>query len=86
MPLLRPFLSIAFVFNVAYVSNSLPIIWVMTQGGPANKTDILVTYIYKMAFVLGRLGDAAAASLTVLVILIAFIIGFLQFGFEGYDA
>lgn len=63
LPQLRPFLGIAVIFNVAYVSNSLPIIWVMTGGGPAGGTDILVTHLYKLAFVFGRLGDAAALSM-----------------------
>ena len=34
------------VLNTIYVFNSFPIIWVTTQGGPANSTDILVTYLY----------------------------------------
>ena len=43
LPLLRPFINIAIVLNIIYVFNSFPIIWVMTQGDPANSTDILVT-------------------------------------------
>jgi multiple sugar transport system permease protein len=72
LPLLRPFITIATVLNVIYVFNSFPIIWVMTQGGPANSTDILVTYLYKLAFRFGRLGDAAALSLIMFAILFAF--------------
>lgn len=62
LPLLRPFLWVVLIFNVAYVTNSFPIIWILTQGGPANSTDILVTYLYKLAFTFGRLGEAAALS------------------------
>ena len=43
LPLLRPFINIALVLNIIYVFNSFPIIWVLTQGDPANSTDILVT-------------------------------------------
>ena len=57
-PLLRPFINIAIVLNTIYVFNSFPIIWVMTQGGPANSTDILVTHLYKLAFRIGKLGEA----------------------------
>ena len=42
------------MLNTIYVFNSFPIIWVMTQGGPANSTDILVTYLYKLAFRVGK--------------------------------
>ncbi|WP_442504129.1 carbohydrate ABC transporter permease [Marinivivus vitaminiproducens] len=71
-PLLRPFVTIATVLNVIYVFNSFPIIWVLTQGGPANSTDILVTHLYKLAFRVGRMGEAAAVSLVMFAILLAF--------------
>jgi multiple sugar transport system permease protein len=71
-PLLKPFINIAIVLNTIYVFNSFPIIWVMTQGGPANSTDILVTHLYKLAFRLGKLGEASAVSLVMFAILLVF--------------
>jgi multiple sugar transport system permease protein len=78
LPLLRPFINIAFVLNTIYVFNSFPIIWATTQGGPANSTDILVTYLYKLGFRLGRLGDAAAVSLIMFAILLVFTIFYVR--------
>ncbi len=72
LPLLRSFINIAIVLNVIYVFNSFPIIWVMTQGGPDNSTHILVTYLYELAFRLGRPGPAAAVSLVMLAIVFSF--------------
>lgn len=77
LPLLRPFLQIAVVLNVIYVFNSFPIIWIMTRGGPANNTDILITYVYKQAFAFGRIGNAAAGSVMMFGILLAFSLLFL---------
>ncbi|MBI4922684.1 MAG: sugar ABC transporter permease [Devosia nanyangense] len=74
LPLMRPFINIAIVLNVIYVFNSLPIIWVMTEGGPANGTDILVTYLYKLAFRFGQLGKASAISLIMFGVLLVFTI------------
>ena len=74
LPLLRPFINIAFVLNTIYVFNSFPIIWATTQGGPANSTDILVTYLYKAGFRLGKLGEAAAVSVIMFAILLLFTI------------
>lgn len=71
LPLMRPFINIALVLNVIYVFNSFPIIWVMTQGGPANQTDILVTYLYKLAFRFGKMGEAAVVSLIMFGLLLA---------------
>lgn len=73
-PLLKNFFNIALVLNIIHVFNSFPIIWVMTKGDPANSTDILVTYLYKLAFRYGRIGDAAAMSLVMFAVLLAFTI------------
>lgn len=78
LPVMRPFITIALVLNIIYVFNSFPIIWVMTEGGPANGTDILVTYLYKLAFVFGRLGDAAAVSLMMFATLLVFTLIYLR--------
>ncbi|MBV8098698.1 MAG: sugar ABC transporter permease [Verrucomicrobia bacterium] len=74
LPLLRPFINIALVLNVIYVFNSFPLIWVMTQGDPANSTDIFVTWLYKLAFRYGKLDSAAALSLVMFIILLGFTI------------
>jgi multiple sugar transport system permease protein len=76
LPLMKPFINIAIVLNVIYVFNSLPIIWVMTEGGPANGTDILVTYLYKLAFRFGQLGKASAISLIMFGVLLVFTIAY----------
>lgn len=77
MPLLWPFMQIALVLNVIYVFNSFPIIWIMTNGGPANRTDILITYVYKQAFAFGKLGNAAAGSVVMFAMLMVFAIIYL---------
>lgn len=73
-PLLRPFFNIVLVLNFIYVFNSFPLIWVMTQGDPANSTDILVTWLYKLAFRYGELGIASALSMVMFLILLALTI------------
>jgi multiple sugar transport system permease protein len=86
-PLLRPYLRITIVINLINVFNSFPIIWIMTQGGPADTTDILVTYLYKLAFVFGRMGDAAAMSIVMFVILFCFTLLYLRLALRsGVDA
>ena len=62
LPLVKPSLTVATVLNIIYVFNSFPIVWTMTKGDPASKTDVLVTYLYKLAFYNGKQGEAAAVS------------------------
>jgi len=62
LPLLQPVLTVATLVNLIYIFNSFPIIWTMTEGGPVNYTDTLVTYMYKRAFRGMDFGVAAAIS------------------------
>lgn len=71
IPLVRPSLTVSTVLNIIYVFNSFPIIWTITKGDPANRTDTLVTYLYKLAFYNGKQGDAAAVSVIGFLILFA---------------
>jgi multiple sugar transport system permease protein len=70
LPMIRPFINIAIVLNIIYAFNSFAIVWILTQGGPANSTDILVTYLYKIAFQYGKLSEASAMSLVMFSFLI----------------
>lgn len=70
IPLVRPALAVSTVLNIIYVFNSFPIIWTMTKGDPANHTDTLVTYLYKLAFYNGKQGQAAAVSVIGFLILL----------------
>ena len=83
LPLLRPFINIAVVMNTIGVFNSFPIIWVTTQGGPANSTDILVTYLYKLGFSFGKLGEASALSLMMFALLLVFTIIYVRLAMRG---
>ena len=70
LPLVKSSLTVATVLNIIYVFNSFPIIWTMTKGDPANHTDTLVTYLYKLAFYNNKQGEAAAVSVIGFIILL----------------
>ena len=78
LPLLRPVLNVAIVLNTIYVFNSFPIIWVMTQGGPANTTDTLITYLYKQAFKFSQPGQAQAMGVVSFLVLTVFSVWYLN--------
>jgi multiple sugar transport system permease protein len=70
IPLLRSVLLISLMSNFIVVFNSFPIIYVMTGGGPVNKTDILATYLYETAFADLDIGHASAIAILVSVVLL----------------
>ena len=71
IPLVRPSLTVSTVLNVIYVFNSFPIIYTITKGAPANKTDTLITYLYMLAFYDQKKGPATALSVVGFLILCA---------------
>jgi multiple sugar transport system permease protein len=78
LPLMRPYLNLAIVLNVIYVFNAFSVVWVLTEGGPADSTDVIVTYLFKLAFVFGRLGDAGAVSLLTFATLLTLTMVYLR--------
>ncbi len=69
LPLVRPSLTVSTVLNIIYVFNSFPIVYTMTKGAPANKTDTLVTFLYMLNFYDREKGPATALSVIGFVIL-----------------
>ena len=69
IPLVKPALTVSTVLNIIYVFNSFPIIYTMTKGAPANKTDTIVTYLYMLSFYERKKGPASALSVIGFLIL-----------------
>lgn len=78
LPLLRPVLTPAIVLGVVWTFNKFDIIYLITQGGPQEKTDILVSSMYKAAFQFYRYGFTAMFALVIFVILFLFILFYLR--------
>ena len=74
LPMLKPVLTPALVLGTIWTFNNLNVIWLVTnQGMPADKTHILVTYVYKAAFTYYRYGYAAAFSVLIFLILLLIV-------------
>lgn len=74
LPMLRP--TSFFVLLVSIVAavaggQAFDLIYVMTKGGPANSTQVLIIYIYQQAFQYSAFGYAAAMASILVVILLA---------------
>ena len=69
VPMVRPSLTVSTVLNIIYVFNSFPIVYTMTKGAPAHKTDTLITYLYMLNFNERQKGPATALSVIGFVVL-----------------
>ncbi|MCS7462134.1 sugar ABC transporter permease [Paenibacillus doosanensis] len=50
LPSLRPVLMVLFVMETMWALRAFDIIWVLTQGGPLDKTMVINVYAYEQAF------------------------------------
>jgi multiple sugar transport system permease protein len=62
LPLLRPALLAALLFRTIDAFRVFDLVFVMTQGGPANATNVLQYFGYKRMFAEGMMGSGAAIS------------------------
>jgi len=75
IPQLMPVLTPAVLLGTIWTFNNMLVIWLVSNGGqPADKTHILVTYIYKVAFTYYRYSYAAAFSVVVFLLLLGFVV------------
>jgi sn-glycerol 3-phosphate transport system permease protein len=72
LPLISPTTFFLLVINAVYAFfDTFGIIHVVTQGGPANATTILVYKVYVDGFVGLDLGGSAAQSVILMIMVIA---------------
>ena len=83
LPGIKYMVAIAAVFRLMRSFRSFDIIWLVTQGGPGTATEILNVYLYRVAFVFLKGGEAAALGLILLVITI--VTALLLFRSAGVD-
>ncbi|WP_291413938.1 carbohydrate ABC transporter permease [Actinophytocola sp.] len=71
LPYLRSAALVGALLMIIQNFNNFPLIWAMTEGGPAYSTTTLVIYVYRLAFTSFDLGYASAVGLVWLVLLLA---------------
>lgn len=74
IPLVRPTLNFILLLTAVWSFKAFDFVYIMTQGGPGNATEMLSTWIYKQGILNFRAGYASALAV-VLLLFSAFIIG-----------
>ena len=68
LPSILPTFKIMAAMVLIFSFQSFDYIWLITQGGPANASEMLSTYSYRLAFSLFNFGKAAAVALFICLI------------------
>jgi len=72
LPMLRPIIVVSTATRIIWTFNYADLIFVMTNGGPANATQITSTYTLLQAYSNLDFGYAATLSVILLVIMLVF--------------
>jgi multiple sugar transport system permease protein len=71
LPLMRPVIMVTLLIRLIFAIRTYDLIYIMTRGGPGQATDLVSYFIYRQAFVGLNIGEAAALSVILLLIVLA---------------
>jgi multiple sugar transport system permease protein len=74
LPLLAPTIAITVLLRTIWIANFADLIWVMTNGGPADSTQTLATYIFATAYSKLDFGYASAVAAVLLLLLLLYAV------------
>ena len=78
LPLLAPTLAITVLLRTIWVANFADLIVVMTNGGPADSTQTVASYIFTVAFRRLDFGYASSIAAVLLTLLFVYVLAILS--------
>jgi ABC-type sugar transport system permease subunit len=78
LPLIWPALLLALLFRTIDALRVFDLVFVMTQGGPADATNVLQFYGYKKSFAEGMIGYGSTIAVTVFLISLVLALAYLR--------
>ncbi len=79
LPILRPAISVVALLMTIWSFRRFDLIWLLTQGGPLDATNVLVVNIYRESFLFYNLGSAAAIGIIGLILSSIVTVAFFYF-------
>jgi multiple sugar transport system permease protein len=77
LPLMRSPSLIVLTLGIIYTLNVFDLIYILTNGGPANATNVLPIYAYQQAFSYFNLGMGSAVTMLMFVFLLVVSSGYI---------
>lgn len=85
LPGVRPTVIFLGLMMVIWTLKAFDYIWIMTGGGPAGSTEVVSTYMYKMAFREFDAGYAASLGLSMAFITLIVLAGYQVIRRKGWE-
>ncbi len=74
IPLLRPVILAAVLIRMLDAFRVFEYVYAITRGGPGERTETILFYIYRVGFLYFRLGEAAAMAFTLAVVIFVLVV------------
>lgn len=78
VPMIAPILYVGLLFDTVFTFTDLSVVYLLTNGGPINATDILPTLAYRVGILGGSLGQGSAIALFMLPLLLLAVVVMLR--------
>jgi multiple sugar transport system permease protein len=85
LPMLKPVIGSVLILGFIYTFKVFDLVFVMTNGGPVNSTQLLSTYSYKLSFSLFKYSQGAATANILFLILFVVSILYLKFVYDDKE-
>lgn len=72
LPMMKPVIFVTLAFKAVDSFLVFDFVWIMTQGGPGNATQVVSTYTYKYAF--GQLNYGYGAALSIITLFVSAVL------------
>ncbi|HLZ26420.1 MAG TPA: sugar ABC transporter permease [Chloroflexota bacterium] len=74
VPMIAPILFVGLTYDVVFTFTDLSVVYLLTNGGPINATEILPTLAFRTGIVGGDLGRGSAIALFMLPLLVLMVV------------
>jgi ABC-type sugar transport system permease subunit len=84
LPLVKPIGLFLLMISIITSLRVFGLVWILTRGGPAGASEVIVTWMYKIGFIRNELGLAAALGVILfLITLVVSVFNIRVLGFGG---
>ena len=86
LPLILPVLLVALLFRTVDVLRTFDLVYLLTQGGPGSRTEVIGMWIYRTGFVNFNMGITSASSMLLFLLTLLVCVVYLRLVVRGQAA
>jgi multiple sugar transport system permease protein len=82
-PLILPVVLVALLFRTVDVLRTFDLVYLLTQGGPGSRTEVIGMYIYRAGFVNFNMGITSASAMLLFLLTLLVCVVYLRLVVRG---